>query len=47
VRKLVSLGVTKFVEVGPGGVLCGLLKSIDSTKQSYKFGEAADALPAD
>jgi [acyl-carrier-protein] S-malonyltransferase len=31
-RKLVSLGVKTFVEVGPGAVLCGLLRQIDKSQ---------------
>ncbi len=42
VRLLRRLGVEKFVEVGAGGVLCGLLKNIDPAAKSAKFGEAAD-----
>jgi [acyl-carrier-protein] S-malonyltransferase len=30
-RGLVGLGVQKFVEVGPGKVLCGLMKQIDKS----------------
>jgi [acyl-carrier-protein] S-malonyltransferase len=41
-RLLRSLGVERFVEVGAGGVLCGLLKSIDPAARSARFGEAAD-----
>ena len=42
VRLLLRLGVEKFVEVGAGGVLCGLLKNIDPAARSARFGEAAD-----
>lgn len=43
VRYLASEGVTRFVEVGPGSVLSGLIRSIDSGLQSWRFGEASDA----
>lgn len=42
VRYLVAQGVTRFIEVGPGAVLTGLLKQIDSGVQGLKFGETAD-----
>jgi [acyl-carrier-protein] S-malonyltransferase len=42
VRLLLGLGVRKFVEVGAGGVLCGLLKNVDPAAKSARFGEAAD-----
>ncbi|MDP2996934.1 MAG: ACP S-malonyltransferase [Bryobacterales bacterium] len=42
VRLLRRLGVEKFVEVGAGGVLCGLLKNIDPAAKSARFGETAD-----
>jgi [acyl-carrier-protein] S-malonyltransferase len=42
IRLLVAEGVTKWVEVGAGGVLCGLLKSIDAAQKGVKFGEASD-----
>lgn len=41
-RALVDRGVTRFVEVGPGGVLTGLLRGIDRNLQRLKFGEATD-----
>ena len=31
-RKLIQLGVETFVEVGPGKVLCGLMRQIDRSK---------------
>jgi [acyl-carrier-protein] S-malonyltransferase len=42
VRLLAANGVVKFVEVGAGGVLTGLLRNIDPTLTGLKFGEAAD-----
>ena len=42
IRYLAAQGVDRFFEVGPGGVLTGLLRSIDSGLQGVKFGEAAD-----
>lgn len=42
IRKLASLGVTRFIEVGAGGVLTGLLRNIDATREGSKFGEAQD-----
>lgn len=42
IQKLASLGVHRFIEVGAGNVLTGLLRNIDSTLQASKFGEAAD-----
>jgi len=39
---LASLGVTRFIEVGAGAVLTGLLKNIDPALTGLKFGEAAD-----
>jgi [acyl-carrier-protein] S-malonyltransferase len=42
VRALATRGVTRFIEVGPGGVLTGLLRNIDPALRGAKFGEAAD-----
>ncbi len=42
IRVLVASGVTRFMEVGPGGVLTGLLRNIDASLAGVKFGEAAD-----
>jgi [acyl-carrier-protein] S-malonyltransferase len=42
IQKLASLGVGRFVEVGAGGVLTGLLRNIDSGLEGSKFGEAED-----
>jgi malonyl CoA-acyl carrier protein transacylase len=39
---LVSSGVTRFIEVGAGGVLTGLIRNIDPDVAAFKFGEAAD-----
>ncbi len=42
IRLLTSQGVTRFVEVGAGAVLTGLLRNIDPALQGTKFGEAGD-----
>jgi [acyl-carrier-protein] S-malonyltransferase len=42
IRRLASLGVERFVEVGPGSVLTGLLRNIDPNLAGLRFGEAAD-----
>jgi [acyl-carrier-protein] S-malonyltransferase len=42
IRELASRGVTRFIEVGAGGVLTGLLRNIDPAFEGRKFGEAAD-----
>jgi [acyl-carrier-protein] S-malonyltransferase len=39
---LASKGVTRFIEVGAGAVLTGLLRNIDPALAGQKFGEAAD-----
>jgi [acyl-carrier-protein] S-malonyltransferase len=42
IRALANEGVTRFVEVGAGAVLTGLLRNIDPGLQGVKFGEADD-----
>lgn len=42
IRKLASLGVGRFLEVGAGGVLTGLLRNIDTQLEGSKFGQAED-----
>ena len=42
VRELAHHGIKRFVEVGPGSVLVGLCRSIDSSLRGSKFGEADD-----
>jgi [acyl-carrier-protein] S-malonyltransferase len=42
IRALAGLGVTRCVEVGAGGVLTGLLRSIDPSIAGVKFGDPAD-----
>jgi [acyl-carrier-protein] S-malonyltransferase len=42
IRHLALEGVADFVEVGPGSVLTGLLKTIDPSLKGRKFGEASD-----
>ena len=42
IRALAARGVTRFIEVGAGGVLTGLLRNIDPALTGLKFGEADD-----
>ncbi|MEQ1886044.1 MAG: ACP S-malonyltransferase [Bryobacteraceae bacterium] len=42
VKLLAASGVTRFIEVGAGAVLTGLLRNIDPTLKGAKFGESAD-----
>ena len=42
IRALAGAGVTRFVEVGAGGVLTGLLRNINPELEGFKFGEAED-----
>jgi [acyl-carrier-protein] S-malonyltransferase len=42
VRLLAASGVTRFIEVGAGAVLTGLVRNIDPSATAVKFGEAAD-----
>ena len=42
IRALAGRGVTRFIEVGAGGVLTGLLRNIDASLEGAKFGEAGD-----
>jgi len=41
-RALRLAGCERFVEVGQGAVLCGLLKQIDPSAKSARFGDPAD-----
>ncbi len=42
IREMAHSGIRYFVEVGPGSVLLGLLRSIDPSLKGAKFGEPAD-----
>jgi [acyl-carrier-protein] S-malonyltransferase len=42
IQRLASEGVTRFFEVGAGGVLTGLLRNINPGLEGFKFGEAED-----
>jgi [acyl-carrier-protein] S-malonyltransferase len=42
ILKLAAGGVTRFIEVGAGGVLTGLLRNIDPSLTGMKFGVAED-----
>jgi len=41
-RLLIEVGVERFVEVGVGSVLCGLLKNIEPSRRSVSFSAPAD-----
>ena len=41
VERMVSMGVRRFVEVGPGSVLTGLIKRIDSSVELINISDAA------
>ena len=41
VQSLIAAGPTHFIEVGPGKVLCGLLKQIDAAQKSLNVEDAA------
>ena len=42
IKTLAAQQVTRFVEVGAGGVLTGLLRNIDASLNGLKFGEPRD-----
>ena len=42
IQRLASLGVSRFIEIGAGGVLTGLLRNIDNGLEGSRFGEAED-----
>jgi [acyl-carrier-protein] S-malonyltransferase len=42
IRTLAAAGVGRYIEVGAGGVLTGLLRNIDNQLEGSKFGEAKD-----
>jgi [acyl-carrier-protein] S-malonyltransferase len=42
IQELASLGAQRFLELGAGGVLTGLLRNIDNQVEGSKFGEAED-----
>jgi [acyl-carrier-protein] S-malonyltransferase len=38
-RLLIAQGVHTFIEVGPGKVLCGLMRQIDRSKTCFNVGD--------
>ncbi|HLH37867.1 MAG TPA: ACP S-malonyltransferase [Bryobacteraceae bacterium] len=42
IRLLIGKGVTRFIEVGAGSVLTGLVRNIDGSVMAQKFGEESD-----
>lgn len=47
IREMVRSGTKRFVEVGPGSVLLGLLRSTDPALLNARFGEPADIAKAE
>jgi [acyl-carrier-protein] S-malonyltransferase len=45
-RLLIALGVQTFIEVGPGKVLCGLMRQIDRSKSCLNVGDDATLMKA-
>jgi len=41
IHLLIAQGVERFVEVGPGKVLCGLMRQIDRSKGCSNVGDQA------
>ncbi len=41
VQKMISMGVKRFVEVGPGNVLTGLIKRIDASVELVNVSDVA------
>ena len=39
VQKMIDLGVTTFIEIGPGKVLSGLIKKINRTVETYSVSD--------
>src|SRR4029077_5487698 len=44
IRLLIAKGIQTFVEVGPGKVLCGLMRQIDRSKACANVGDEASLL---
>jgi [acyl-carrier-protein] S-malonyltransferase len=42
IQYLAAQGVDRFIEVGAGGVLTGMLRSIHPALTGFKFGEPGD-----
>ncbi len=42
IRHLAAQGVERFIEVGAGGILTGLLRSIDPNLKGFRLGETVD-----
>jgi [acyl-carrier-protein] S-malonyltransferase len=42
IRSLIALGINEFVEFGPGGILCGMVKRIDPAVHTIAIGNYAN-----
>jgi [acyl-carrier-protein] S-malonyltransferase len=45
-RLLIAQGIQTFVEIGPGKVLCGLMRQIDRSKTCLNIGDEASLIKA-
>lgn len=43
-RKMLELGIERFVEIGPGGILCGLVRRIHPNAQCLTYEKLADLI---
>jgi [acyl-carrier-protein] S-malonyltransferase len=40
-NRMIELGTVRFVEIGPGKVLAGLLRRIDGTREAFNLEDLA------